>query len=233
MLPLFLALVLITIISPVSKGDAEEIAPPIAKRIPKEIVTHGDKRIDNYFWLREKTNAEAVAYLKAENAYADAATQPLQILRTELYGEMLGHLKETDSSAPIRRGDFFYYTRTEKGKNYKIHCRKCGVLEAPEEIILDENALAQGHKFFSVGAAELRDDNRFLAYTTDTTGYRQYTLQIKDLQTGKLLEDKFERVDSVVWATESKTIFFVTENDVTKWQDELHRHELGQPRDRI
>jgi oligopeptidase B len=203
--------------------------PPVANKIPKEIVTHGDKRIDDYFWLREKTNSQVIAYLNAENAYADAVTRPLQPFEDKLYSEMLSHLKETDTSAPVRRGGFLYYSRTEKGKNYPIICRKQGSLDAPEEIILDENQLAESHKFFSVGAFSPSDDNQLLAYTTDTTGYRQYTLQIKDLRTGKLLTDKFERVDEVVWATDNKTIFFVTENEVTKRRDEFHRHVLGAP----
>ncbi len=188
---------------------------------------HGDRRVDDYFWLREKTNAEVIAYLNAENAYADAVTKSLQPAQESLYQEMLGHLKETDSTAPVRRGEYFYYSRTEKGKNYSIQCRKKGSLSAPEEIILDQNALAEGLKFFSVGASVPSDDNNYLAYTTDTTGYRQYTLRIKDLRTGQLLPEKFERVDGVVWSTDNKTIFFVTENAVTKRQDEFYRHELG------
>src|ERR1035438_8751795 len=147
--------------------------PPLAKKVPKEIVTHGDKRLDDYFWLREKTNAEVIAYLEAENAYGEAVTRPQQPFRERLYGEMMGHLKETDSSAPVRRGEFFYYTRTEKGKSYPIYCRKRGSLKAPEEIILDQNALAKGHRFFSLGAFVPSDDNRLLAYTTDSTGYRR------------------------------------------------------------
>jgi oligopeptidase B len=219
--------------SPTSPRGAETVTntagfePPIAPKIPKEIIVHGDKRVDDYFWLREKTNAKAMAYLEKENAYADAVTKPLEKFRDHLYVEMLSHLKETDSSAPVRRGDFFYYTRTEKGKNYRIHCRKRGSLDAPEETILDENALAEGHKFFSVGFALPNDDNRLLAYSTDVTGYRQYTLQIKDLGTGQLLPEKFERVDDMVWGTDNKTIFFVTENEVTKRQDEFYKHVLG------
>ena len=203
------------------------LTPPFAKRIPKEIITHGDRRVDDYFWLRDKTNAEVIAYLEAENAYADAVMRPLQNLEQTLYREILGHLKETDTSAPVRRGEFFYYTRTEEGKNYAIHCRKPGRLIAPEEIILDENALAEGRKFFSVGLAIPSDDNHLLAYTTDTTGYRQFTLQVKDLRSGRLMPEKFERVDDVVWATDNKTLFFVTENEVTKRHDEFHRHVLG------
>jgi oligopeptidase B len=201
--------------------------PPAAKKIPKTIVMHGDTRIDNYFWLREKTNSEVTAYLEAENAYADAVMRPLAGFSDQLYREMLGHLKETDSSAPEHRGQFFYYSRTEAGKNYRIHCRKKGTLEAAEEIILDINKLAEGSKFFDVGTVLPSDDNRLLAYTTDTTGYRQYTLQIKDLETGRLLPEKFERVNDVVWAPDNKTLFFVTEDKVTKRHDSFHRHVLG------
>jgi oligopeptidase B len=212
---------------PSVQAAAQKLAAPVARKVPKEIVTHGDRRVDDYFWLREKTNVEVMAYLDAENAYTDAATLPLKSFRKKLYREMLGHLKETDSSAPVRRGDFFYYTRTEKGKNYPIHCRKRGSLKAAEEIVLELNQLAAGLKFFSIGAYIPSDDNTLLAYTTDTTGYRQYTLHIKDMRTGKLLPDQFERVDEVVWATDNKTLFFVTENAVTKRQDEFHRHVLG------
>ena len=206
---------------------ATKLNPPAAKKVPKELVTHGDKRVDDYFWLREKTNAEVIAYLEAENAYADAVTQPQRGFREKLYSEMLRHLKETDSSAPVRRGEFYYYWRTEKGKNYPIYCRKRGSLNAPEEVILDQNTLAAGYKFFSIGVFEPSDDNNLLAYTTDNTGYRQYTLHIKDLRTGNLLPDKFERVDGVVWGTDNKTVFFVTENEITKRSDAFHKHVLG------
>ncbi len=201
--------------------SAAKYSPPVAKKIPKEIITHGDKRIDDYFWLRDKTNSEVIAYLEAENTYSDASMQTLQNFKGELYREMLSHLKETDSSAPVRRGEFFYYTRTEEGKNYPIHCRKHGSLSAPEEVILDQNALAEGHKFFSVGVAIPSDDNHLLAYSTDTTGYRQFTLQIKDLRTGELLPEKFERVDDVVWSTDNKTLFFVTENEQAEHRNKI------------
>src|SRR6185369_7996260 len=158
---------------------SEVLKPPLAKRNPKEIVTHGDKRVDNYFWLREKTNSEVTAYLEAENAYTDQVMTPTQSFQDVLYHEMLGHLKETDSTAPLQRRDYWYYSRTEEGKSYSIHCRKHKSLESPEEIILDVNDLAKGHSYFSVGIASPNDDNIFLAYATDTTGYRQYTLQIK------------------------------------------------------
>src|SRR5947208_2223113 len=207
--------------------SSSSLKPPLAKKVPKEIVTHGDKRVDDYFWLREKTNAEVIAYLEAENAYTDQVMAPTKPLQESLYHEMLGHLKETDSTAPLQRGDYFYYNRTEERKNYSIHCRKFKSLEAPEEIILEVNELAKNHQYFNIGIALPTDDNNLLAYTTDTTGYRQYTLQIKDLRTRKLLPQKFERVTDLAWAPDNKTLFFVTEDSVTKRSDTVHRYALG------
>jgi len=211
--------------APLTASEAPK--PPVATKIPKKIVTHSDQRVDDYFWLREKTNPAVTAYLEAENAYTDAVMAPTRPLQEKLYREILGHLKETDSSAPLQRGDYFYYARTEEGKSYPIHCRKHGSLEAVEEVILDVNQLAQGHKFFQVAVALPTVDNQLLAFSTDTTGYRQFTLQIKDLRTGKLLPEKFERVDGVAWAPDNKTIFFVTEDPITKRADSLYRHVLG------
>src|SRR5687767_11096361 len=207
---------------------AQSPKPPVAAKKPKEIITHDDKRVDDYFWLRDKTNTEVVAYLKAENKYADQVMKGTEKFQGKLYEEILSHLKETDQSAPVRKGDFYYYSRTEKGKNYPVHCHKKGNLEAKEEVLLDVNKLAKGHGFFSVGAFAVSDDNKLLAYSTDTTGYRQYTLQIKDLSTGKLLPEKFERVGSVEWAPDNQTLFFSTEHAVTKRSDEIHRHKLGE-----
>ncbi len=201
--------------------------PPLAKKIPLEIVTHGDKRVDDYFWLRQKTNPAVTAYLEAENAYTDAIMAPTIGFQEKLYREILGHVKETDSFAPLQREEYFYYFRTEQGKNYPIHCRKRGSLEAIEEIILDVNELAKGYKFFQVAVALPSDDNRLFAYATDTTGYRQFTLQIKDLATGKLLPEKFERTDGAVWAPDNGTIFFVTEDPVTKRSDSVYRVPIG------
>lgn len=217
-----------TIAAAKSGKTRQEPTPPVATKKPKEIVAHGDKRIDDYFWLREKTNKQVTAYLQAENKYADAIMAGTEKFQSKLYKEILGHLKETDQSAPVRRGDFYYYRRTEKGKNYPIYCRKKGSLEAREQVILDVNKLAKGHKFFSIGAFALSDDNRLLAYSTDTTGYRQYKLHVKNLETGKLLPDSFERVGAVEWAPDNETLFFSTEHEVTKRSDEIHRHRLGE-----
>jgi oligopeptidase B len=188
---------------------------------------HDDTMVDDYFWLREKTNPAVIAHLEAENAYAEAMMKPTAALQAKLYKEMVGHIKETDVSVPYRWGNYFYYTRTQQGKQYQINCRKKGSLDAAEEVVLDQNELAKGLKFFSVGAFVPSDDGNLLAYSTDVTGYRQYKLQIKDLRTGQLLPETFERVGNVAWAIDNKTIFFTTEDAITKRSDKFFRHVLG------
>jgi len=201
--------------------------PPMAEKKPKTTNIHGNTLVDDYFWLREKTNPQVMEYLHGEDAYAEAAMQPTAALRDKLYKEMLSHIKQTDVNVPYRWGNYFYYTRTEEGKQYPIFCRKKGSLEAKEEIVLDQNELAKGQKFMSVGSFNPSDDGNLLAYTTDNTGYRQYTLQVKNLMTGELLPERIERVDDLAWATDNKTLFYVTEDAVTKRNDKFFRHVLG------
>ncbi len=210
-----------------SNSDASTPRPPMTEKQTRTTKIHNDTMIDDYFWLREKSNPEVIAHLEAENSYTDAMMKPTAALQGKLYKEMVGHIKETDVSVPYRWGSYFYYTRTEQGKQYPIYCRKQGSLDAQEEVVLDQNELAVGFKFFSVGAFVPSDDGNLLAYSTDTTGYRQYKLQIKDLRTGQLLPETFERVGDVAWATNNKTIFFTTEDDVTKRSDKFFRHALG------
>jgi oligopeptidase B len=210
-----------------AQTNPDTIKPPVAPKIPKEDTTNGDKRVDNYFWLREKKNPEVIKYLEAENAYADAFMKPTESLQQTLYKEMVGHLKETDVNVPYREGNYFYYTRTEKGKQYPIYCRKRESLSATEEVTLDLNELARGHKYLGLGAYVVSDDGNLLAYTTDTTGYRQYTLHVKDLRTGRLFPENIERVDNVAWAADNKTLFYTTEDAVTKRRDKFYRHTLG------
>ena len=201
--------------------------PPVAERAPHKTDIHGETLIDNYFWLRERNNPKVKAYLEAENAYTDAVMQPTKPLQERLYQEMVGHIKETDLSVPYKYGDYFYYSRTEAGKQYQIYCRKRGSLSAPEEITLDLNELAKGHSFLGLGDYAVSDDGNLLAYSLDTTGYRQYTLYIKNLQTGQLMPEQIERVDSVAWANDNKTIFYTTEDAVTKRNDKFYRHTVG------
>lgn len=210
-----------------SNGGAGAPQPPMAEKKTKTTNIHGTTLVDDYFWLREKTNPAVLAHLKAEDDYATTMMKPTAALQEKLYNEMISHIKQTDTNVPFRWGNYFYYTRTEEGKQYPIFCRKKGSLKAAEEIILDQNELAKGQKFMSVDSFVPSDDGNLLAYTTDNTGYRQYTLQVKDLRTGELFPEKIERVNSVSWATDNKTFFYVTEDAVTKRSDKFFRHVLG------
>ena len=203
------------------------LQPPVTEKKPKITEINGDKLVDNYFWLREKTNSAVIAHLEAENAYATAVMKPTEALQEKLYKEILSHIKQTDVNVPYRWGNYFYYSRTVEGQQYPIFCRKHGTLDAPEQIIIDVNELAKGQKFMSIGAFVPSDDGNLLAYSTDNTGYRQYTLQVKNLSTGELFSERIERVNNVAWATDNKTIFYVTEDAVTKRSDKLFRHVLG------
>ncbi len=189
-------------------------------------MVHGDVRQDDYHWMREKDDPEVIAYLTAENAYTDAVMKPTVAFQESLYAEMLARIKEDDQSVPYRLRGHYYYSRTEKGKQYPIYCRKAGSLEAAEQVMLDLNRLAEGHPFLALGAAAVSDDGRRLAYTTDVTGFREYTLHVKDLETGALLPDRVEKVSAVAWAADNETLFYVTE-DEAKRPYRLHRHRLG------
>ena len=208
-------------------AQSNALRAPMTEKKTKTTKIHDDTMIDEYFWLREKSNPEVIAHLEAENAYSEAVMKPTAAVQDKLYKEMVGHIKETDVNVPYRWGGYFYYTRTEQGKQYPISCRKKGSLDAKEEVVLDQNEMAKGLKFFSVGAYVPSDDGNLLAYSTDTTGYRQYQLRVKDLRTGQLLPESFERVGNVAWATDNKTIFFTTEDAVTKRSDKFFRHVLG------
>ena len=208
------------------------IKPPVAKKIPKTTKIHGDVLVDNYFWMREKTNPEVIAYLEAENAYTDAMMKQTEAFQEALYTEMLARIKETDLSVPSRQGEYFYYSRTEKGKQYPIYCRKRGSLDAPEEVTLDLNELAKGHKYLGLGAYAVSDDGNLLAYSTDITGYRQYTLYVKDLRTGQLLPDRIEKTTSVTWANDNKTLFYSVE-DHAKRPYRIYRHTPGNNNDEL
>jgi len=203
------------------------LQPPNTEKKPKITAINGDRLVDNYFWLREKSSPAVIAHLEAENAYTSAVMKPTESLQDKLYKEILSHIKQTDVNVPYRWGDYFYYSRTVEGQQYPIFSRKHRTLDAPEQILLDLNEMAKGQKFMSVGAFVPSDDGNLLAYSTDNTGYRQYTLQIKNLTTGELLPERIERVDGVAWATDNKTIFYVTEDAVTKRNDKFFRHVVG------
>ncbi len=207
-------------------GEETTPQPPVAKKVPKVTEIHGRKLVDNYFWLRDKPNPEVRSYLEAENAYTDSVMKPTAPLQQKLYDEMLGRIKQTDVNVPYRDGGYFYYSRTEQGKQYPILCRKKGSLDAPEEITLDLNELAKGQKFVGLGGYQPSDDGNLLAYSLDNTGFRQYVLQIKDLRTGQLLPDRVEKTGSLVWSNDGKTLFYTVE-DAAKRHYRLYRHAVG------
>jgi oligopeptidase B len=200
--------------------------PPVARRHPVEHVRHDDRRIDNYAWLQEKQNPEVIAYLNAENAYTDAVLNGTEAFQEALYQEMLGKILQTDLSVPYHLRGYLYFTRTEEGKQYPIHGRRLDVEDSNEELLLDVNALAEGHSFLGLGGFDVSDDNHLLAYSVDTTGFRQYALQIKDLRTSNTLPVRIERVTSAAWASDNRTLFYTVEDETTKRSYRLYRHAL-------
>jgi oligopeptidase B len=206
--------------------------PPNARQEPTPTSVHGQTLEDNYRWMRDKSSPEVVSYLEAENAYTHSVMAPTEQLQKKLYAEMLSHIKETDQSVPYRDRGWFYYTRTVEGSQYPIYCRRLATgrkfdESQPEEILLDVNKLAEGQPFMAVGTMTVSPDCFKLAYSTDNTGFRQYTLHIRDLESGKDLSDTAERVGTIAWAADSTTLFYTTEDEVTKRHDHLFRHRLG------
>src|SRR5271168_2660262 len=208
------------------------IRPPRARRDPTPTSLHGQTLEDDYRWMRDKSSVELVAHLEAENAYTLSVMAPTEQLQAKLYAEMLSHIKETDVSVPYRDRGWFYYVRTVEGRQYPIHCRRLATgprldESQPEAVLLDVNQLAEGQPFMDVGAMSVSPDGSKLAYSTDNTGFRQYTLHVRDLKTGADLPDTAERVGSIAWAADSATLFYTTEDEVTKRHDHLFRHRLG------
>jgi oligopeptidase B len=205
-------------------------SPPVARQIDHEDVVHGDRRPDPYRWLRDRSNPEVRAYLEAENGYADELLQPTDGLRQTLYDEMLARIQQTDLTVPYRDRGCYYYSRTEEGKQYPIYCRKAGSLEAPEEVLLDGNVLAEGRAFFALGTATVSDDGRLLAFSTDFSGNRQYTLRVRALDTGLDREETRANVTSAAWSADDRTLFYTVE-DKAQRSYRLYRWAPGQADD--
>ncbi len=221
-----LAVLLLASAGAFAQGTSAPTAP-VAEKKHTERQINGGVLVDDYGWLRERTNPHVREYLEAENAYAEAVTADEKPFAEALYRETLSHIKQDDTTVPYRQHGYWYYSRTEEGKQYPIRCRKKGSMTGPEEVLLDVNELAKGEKFMGLGGFEVSDDSNLLAYTTDNVGFRQYRLHIKDLRTGKLLPETAERVTSLTWAADNKTLFYGTEDAQTKRSDLIHRHVLG------
>jgi oligopeptidase B len=204
--------------------------PPMAKKVPRTTTLHGVTLTDEYGWLREKGTPEVTAYLEAENAYTEARTAHTAALRETVYNELLGRIKESDEDVPARDGDYWYYTRTEQGKAYPVFCRKKGTLAAPEEVYLDQNALAAGKKFHALGGMDVSPDGTRLLYLEDLTAFREYTLHVKDLTTGRIVESIPDVWNGTAWADDNRT-FFYTRADAAKRGNTIWRHVVGTPAD--
>jgi len=203
--------------------------PPQPARRPKVLEKHGDRRVDPYYWMREKANPEVIAYLKAENSYTDAVMAPTEALRERLYKEIVGRVQETDTSAPSFFKGFWNYTRTVEGLDYEIYCRRPGTMEAPEEVLLDGNELARGHDYFDLGFVEASPDQNLVAYAADYTGAELFELRFRDLPAGAELEDVLHDVYyGAAWATDNKTFFYV-KADAAMRPYQVWRHRLGAP----
>lgn len=209
---------------------AQDMKPPIAKKEPKILKIHGYEITDNYAWMRDRNKDKDPAiidYLTAENKYTESFMGKHQPLVDTLYKEMLGRIKQTDLSVPTKIGDYWYFNKTEEGKQYATFLRSKTRDGADPETLLDVNEMAKGFKYFAIGAFEVSDDGNMLAYSTDTTGYRQYTLQFKDLRTGAALPDKIERVTSTEWSADGKYLLYGQEDSVSKRSDKIYRHTVG------
>jgi oligopeptidase B len=202
--------------------------PPVAERIPVELTNHGQSRIDEYYWLRERENPEVIAYLEAENEYTKAMLSHTESLQEELYDEIIGRIKQTDESVPYLDNGYFYYTRYEEGGEFPVYCRKKGSLDSEEEILLNVNDMAGGYSYYHVSGMNVSPDNRILAFGVDSVGRRQYSLRFKDLETGNFLPDEITSTNGyVAWANDSKTVFYTTQNEITLRSENVFRYVLG------
>lgn len=206
---------------------AEQQAP-IAERHSHEESIHGETRNDPYFWLREQHNPKVIDYLNAENAYTQTYLSDTHDLQDELYQEMVGYLIETDQSVPRKKGNYYYYSRTEKGKSYRIYCRKKGALDAPEEVLLDLNQMAEGKEYLNLGIFELSPDHRYLAYSLDENGSEAYTLYVRDLDSNQIVDQIEDTYYSAEWSADNKTLFYNVIDQANR-PYKVFRHTLGQP----
>jgi oligopeptidase B len=216
-----------------------EIQPPVAEKIPHTVNLHGNKLIDHYHWMRlteeqrsaaqpDEQTKKVFAYLNGENEYLTALMKHTEPLQEKLYNEIIGRIKQTDESVPYKENGYWYYTRFEEGQEYPIYCRKKGDLNAPEEILLNVNEMAKGHKYFSVADLSVSENNTILAYQVDTVSRRRYTIHFKDLKTGKEIGSVIPNTDpGITWGNDNKTVFYTAKDSVTLLSNRIYRHTLG------
>ena len=211
-----------------TKKMSDKLQPPVAKIVPKTLEKHGDKRIDNYYWLNERENTEVIDYLNKENEYYQKSTAHTKQFQEELFLEMKARIKEDDSSVPYLYNGYYYITRFEKGKDYPIYSRKKGSLDAKEEIMFDCNEMAKGHAYFNLSGLNVSEDNKWVAFGVDLVSRRQYTIQIKNLETGEILPVKLENTTGgSTWAGDNKTLFYTRKDSQTLRSDKIFKHTLG------
>lgn len=210
------------------------IKPPIAKKIPHHIKIHGDLRVDNYFWMKDREHLEVINYLKAENEYCDTQMAHTKGFQKDLFEEMKARIKEDDSSVPYKYNGYWYITRFEKGKGYPIYSRKKDSLNNPEEVLFDCNKMAQGHSYFKLAGISVSPDNTLVSYGVDTTGRRNYTIHVKNIESGEVATDRvLHTTGSSSWANDNKTLFYTKKDETTLRAYQIYKHKLGEKEDEL
>lgn len=213
---------------PQNQNLIEDKNPPVAKIEPKQLKIHGDIRIDNYYWLKERENQEVIDYLNAENDYTQAVMAHTKDFEDLLFEEIKGRIKQTDVSVPYKLDDYYYYYRYEEGKEYRIYCRKKGSLESAEAIMIDANELAEGQEFLSIRGRVISSEQNIIAFAVDTVGRRIYTIYFKNLETGELYTDEIPKATgNMAWANDNKTLFYTRQDTKTLRSYQIYRHKLG------
>lgn len=208
--------------------NMKQQTPPVASIVKKELTINGYTRIDNYYWLNERTNPKVIEYLVAENKYTDEVMSDYKDFKDSLYKEIISRIKEKDESVPVKDNGYYYYTRFEEKKEYPIHCRKKGSLDAKEEILIDVNELAKGHAYCQVSGYDISKDNKIMAFGVDYVSRRLYTLHFKNLETGEVYSENIPNTTgSVAWANDNQTFFFASKDTVTLRSDKIWKQKLG------
>ncbi len=210
-----------------------DLAPPVADVKAHERIIHGDTVVDNYYWMidyfkKGPDSSNVVQYLEAENAYTSGMMKDTEPFQKRLFDELKGRIKEADESVPYLKNGYYYYTRTEEGKQYYKYCRKKGSLDGVEEVLLDVDAMAEGHAYYAISGLSISPDNKRLAYGVDTISRREYIVHIKDLETGKILSDRISRTSGgTTWANDNETLFYTSKNPITLLSEKIKRHRIG------